>query len=278
MEICSTFKKDKESRLDSMPPSPRPQTNHAAWLRTINQPLEIGPSDIHKPGRNELLIKNHAIAINPIDWMIQYGAYPAGQLPLILGSDVAGEIVEVGNSDNNDDDEEVIAHFHTGQRVLAHCTALNTDKARCGGFQEYTVVPTLCCSPIPDHMSYEDACVLPLALSTAALGLFHRDQLGLRMPVHGEEGNALKQQVKMKQMLLVWGGSSSVGSAAIQLAVAAGYYVLTTSSARNFALCEKVGAKEVYDHSSPTVVEDLVKAMKMKVDDGYEYAGGFDGE
>ena len=73
--------------------------------------------------------------------------------------------------------------------------------------------------------------------------------------------------------MLIWGGSSSVGSAAIQLAVAAGYRVVTTSSPRNYLLCKSLGASEVFDHSSLSIVGDLTKAMQ-----GYECAGAFDGK
>ncbi|KAJ9605064.1 hypothetical protein H2200_010454 [Cladophialophora chaetospira] len=232
-------------------------TNQAAWLKEVNQKLEIRPSEIGKPGKDEILVRNHAIAMNPIDWMQQYGAYPPGPLPRILGNDIAGEIVEVG---------EGVTQFKKGQRILGHCTALNTDEPKHGSFQEYSVAPAFGCAEIPDNMKYEDACVLPLAISTAALGLFHKDQLGLDLP-----GAEQKGSLGSSEAVLVWGGSSSVGTAAIQLAVAAGYTVLTTSSPRNFSLCKSLGASEVFDHSSLSIVGDLTEALQK-----YEFAGALD--
>jgi NADPH:quinone reductase-like Zn-dependent oxidoreductase len=75
-------------------------------------------------------------------------------------------------------------------------------------------------SQIPDDLSFEQAAVLPLGLSTAVSGLFLKDQLGLQLPAadKGEERG---------KTVLIWGGSTSVGSNAIQLAVATGYEVIT---------------------------------------------------
>lgn len=64
--------------------------------------------------------------------------------------------------------------------------------------------------------------------------------------------------------LLVWGGSTSVGSNAIQLAVAAGYEVITTASPKNFDYVRRLGATEVFDYHSGTVVVDIIEALKNK--------------
>lgn len=102
-------------------------------------------------------------------------------------------------------------------------------------------------------MAYEDAAVLPLALSTAACGLFQKDQLGLEYPSATAKPTG--------KTLLVWGGSTSVGSNAIQLAVAAGYDVIATASPRNFDYVKGLGAGQVFDYNSSTVVADIVAAL-----------------
>jgi D-arabinose 1-dehydrogenase-like Zn-dependent alcohol dehydrogenase len=71
--------------------------------------------------------------------------------------------------------------------------------------------------------------------------------------------------------LLVWGGSSSVGACAVQMAIASGYEVATTASAHNFGLCKDIGAKWVFDHTKDSVVEDIVAALS-----GKEFGGAFD--
>jgi len=227
-------------------------TNTAAWLGSKHAKLEVKSAPYTHPRANEIVVKNDAVAINPIDWIIQGIGnliYSWIKYPSILGSDLAGEVVEVGAG---------VTRFSVGDRVLGH--AVGTDKKRNsaaeGAFQAYTVVLAHMAAPIPSAMSYENAAVLPLALSTAACGLFQKDHLALQYP------SATPQPTG--QTLLVWGGSTSVGSNAIQLAVAAGYEVITTSSPRNFDYVKKLGASQVFDYNSTTVVEDVIQAFKGK--------------
>ena len=109
-------------------------------------------------------------------------------------------------------------------------------------------------------MSYEDASVLPLTLSTAACGLFQKDQLALQHPSMNPTPTG--------KTLLIWGGSTSVGSNAIQLAVAAGYEVFTTASPRNFDYVKKLGASQVFDYHDKNVVKEIIKAFKGKISAG----------
>lgn len=105
-------------------------------------------------------------------------------------------------------------------------------------------------------MSYDSASVLPLGLSTAACGLFEKNQLALaHPPASGKVTSAGKT-------LLVWGGASSVGSNAIQLAIAAGYQVVSTASPRNFDYVKRLGASQAFDYNSPTVVPEIIAALK----------------
>ena len=228
------------------------QENKAAWLRAKNAKLEVGPAPYTLPGANELVVRNHAVAINPVDWMfpnLGSALFPWVKLPAVLGSDVAGEVVEIGAS---------VTRFKIGDRVFGQ--ALGTSKARTGpagsAFQLYTVLVEHMACPIPPAMSYESACVLPLTVSTAACGLFEKDELALNHPSASPTPSG--------KTLLVWGGSTSVGSNAIQLAVAAGYEVFTTASPHNFDYVRGLGASRAFDYNSPSVVPDLIAAFKGK--------------
>ncbi len=125
-----------------------------------------------------------------------------------------------------------------------------------GAFQTYTVVLAHMASPIPSTMSYESAAVLPLGLSTAACGLFQKNYLALQYPSAGPKTTG--------KTVLVWGGLTSVGSNAIQLAVATGYEVVTTASPRNFEYVQRLGASQVFDYNSKSVVRDVIAAFKGK--------------
>ncbi len=227
-------------------------TNTAAWLGAKQAKLEVAPAPYTPPSDDEIVVKNHAVAINPIDWIIQVAGnivFRWIKYPFVLGEDLAGEVVEVGKA---------VTRFKVGDRVLGH--AVGTDKDRNspaeGAFQAYTVVLAHMAAPIPRAMPYEDAAVLPLALSTAACGLFQKDHLALQYPSAAPAPTG--------QTLLVWGGSTSVGSNAIQLAVAAGYEVITTASPRNFDYVTKLGASQVFDYNSTTVVKDIIAAFQGK--------------
>ena len=225
-------------------------TNTAAWIYKKHAKLEVAEAPYTEPGANQIVVRNRAVALNPLDWIIQVeGNLTYGWLdyPAVLGADVAGEVVGVGSA---------VTRFRVGDRVLA--LAVGTDKdanaAAEGAFQQYTVVLERLASPIPESMSFEDAAVLPLAVSTASAGLFGKDLLDLRLPA--ADANPTGQTV------LVWGGSTSVGSNAIQLAVAAGYDVITTASPRNFDNVTSLGAARVFDYNGPTVIGDIIEAMR----------------
>ncbi len=227
-------------------------TNTAAWLGAKRAKFEVKAAPYTPPRADEIVVQNHAVAINPFDWIIQAAGNvvtPWIKYPFVLGSDLAGDVVEVGSG---------VTRFSVGDRVLGH--AVGTDKTRNraaeGAFQEYTVVLARMAAPIPSTMSYERATVLPLALSTAACGLFQKDQLALHYPS--------ATPTPTGRTLLIWGGSTSVGSNAIQLAVAAGYEVITTASPRNFEYVQRLGASQVFDYKSPTVVADIIGAFRGK--------------
>ncbi|KAK9363578.1 hypothetical protein V1504DRAFT_437721 [Lipomyces starkeyi] len=87
---------------------------------------------------------------------------------------------------------------------------------------------------IPDSLSFNDASVFPLCIATAAHGLFSKDYLGMPFPKVNSTSTG--------KSVFIWGGSSGVGSNAIQLCKAAGFEVITTCSARNFDYVKSLGA------------------------------------
>jgi NADPH:quinone reductase-like Zn-dependent oxidoreductase len=229
-------------------------SNQAAWVAAQGARINVdaAPYPTLEPG--QVIIKNAAIAINPVDWKMQEAGYFVKSWPVILGCDVAGEVVEVGDG---------VTHIKKGQRVLGHALSLVTAKNQDAGFQLYSSIPAVLVAPIPDNMSFEDASVIPLSLSTAAAGLYEKSLLALPYPSTSPKPRG--------SSILIWGGSSSVGSSAIQLAVASGLRVVSTASKRNFEYVKSLGAETVIDHSSPTVVDDLVTALKGSI-----FVGAYD--
>ena len=97
--------------------------------------------------------------------------------------------------------------------------------------RDKSAIPSL---PLPYAIPTSKGVVLPLGVSTAAAGLYQKDFLNLPFPTEDPES--------LDRTLLIWGGSSSVGSCCIQLAVASGAEVITTASPSNFYYCKKLGA------------------------------------
>ncbi len=97
-------------------------TNTAAWLPAKHARLEVGPAPYTPPAEGEIVVENHAVAINPLDWILQLVGnviFRWIDYPFVLGADLAGEVVEVGAG---------VSRFQVGDRVLAH--AVGTDNKR----------------------------------------------------------------------------------------------------------------------------------------------------
>ena len=83
--------------------------NHAAWLRAANTPLEVGDAPMPTANAGEIVVKNAAVAINPLDCHMQDAGVFVQQWPTIFGCDVAGEVYEVGAG---------VDRFKKGDRVI----------------------------------------------------------------------------------------------------------------------------------------------------------------
>jgi NADPH:quinone reductase-like Zn-dependent oxidoreductase len=119
------------------------------------------------------------------------------QYPFILGTDVAGTVVQLGSA---------VARFKIGQRVIGHCDSLITRKTTNAGYQRYATCREILVAAVPDWLPLTNAAVLPLSISTASAGLFKV----LKLPFPSLEPKLTGRTV------LIWGGSSSCGASAIQ--------------------------------------------------------------
>lgn len=126
-----------------------------------------------------------------------------------------------------------------------------------GAFQLYAIARAIATAQIPPNIAYEDAVVLPLAVSTATVGLYTPLQLHLPLPT-------VPARPSSGDTIIIWGGASSVGSVAIQLARASGLAVATTCSPRNSAFVQELGASLIFDYSSPTIREDMASELKSR--------------
>ena len=224
-------------------------TNQAMWLPAKGAALELAAAPMPLAGPGQIVVRAAAVAMNPVDWIVQRMAglgFPWLRYPMVLGWDVAGEVTAIG---------EGVVRFAVGDRVVG--LAVGQDKAvndpAEGGFQRYVRLRESMTSPIPSTLPWEQAAVLPLGIATAGCALFQKGHLALAHPCGSPASTG--------KTVLVWGASTSVGSNAVQLAVAAGYKVIATASPRNHPFVRQLGAAAVYDYRSPTVTRDLINAL-----------------
>jgi tumor protein p53-inducible protein 3 len=191
-----------------------------------------------QPASGELLVRVRATAANRADLLQRRGAYPPpeGASP-ILGLELAGEVV-AGAGD-----------WRPGDRVMAVVTG--------GGYAELAAVPAGMAMPIPDRFSFEEAAAIPEAFLTAFLNLF---TLG-----HLEPGESV----------LIHAGASGVGTAAIQLARAAGARVFTTAgSDEKLARCRALGAEVMINYKHESFRERVAEATGGRgVDVALDFVG-----
>ena len=223
--------------------------NTALWLMNKRAAFAVAPAPMPVPLAGEIVVRVRALAVNPMDRLVQSVGdliTPWIAYPFVPGSDVAGEVVAVGAG---------VTRFGAGDRVLGYAAGADKGhRAAEGAFQTFAVLPAHMAAPMPDALSFAAGAVLPLGLCTAASGLFEADCLALDHPVANPQHKA--------RTVIVWGGSTSVGSNAIQLAVAAGYDVITTCGSRNFDYVAQLGARQAFDYRSKTVVADIIAALR----------------
>jgi NADPH:quinone reductase-like Zn-dependent oxidoreductase len=217
---------------------------------------------------NEVLLKVKACALNHLDIWLRVGVRRwTLHLPHIVGSDISGEVAEVGS---------LVTRVKPGDRVLlapgiscGQCEACfkGLDSA-CrsytlfgvmvdGGYAEYVKSPEMNVIPIPGDLSFDEAAAVPLVFLTAWHMLFTR--AGLKP---GED-------------VLVVGAGSGVGMAAIQIARLAGARVIATAGADwKLAKARELGADEVINHSQQSIAEEVKRlTAKRGVDIVFEHVG-----
>lgn len=154
-------------------------------------------------------------------------------------ADVCGVVAEVGPS---------VHSIQPGDRVFGMANAFLTGNNDHAAHQEYTMLKAISTARLPHGFSFRQGATLPSAVATAAMGLF--DSLSLPRDATNNAGRGI----------LIWGGASSVGSMAVQLARRAGLAVYTTASKRHHEHLEKLGVSIVVDYRSPTAVKDVLSA------------------
>ncbi|CAG8562528.1 7300_t:CDS:2, partial [Ambispora gerdemannii] len=207
--------------------------------------FKFGHVDKPIPKPNELLVRNKAVAINPADWKLPKYNILIESYPIVLGCDVAGVVESVGSE---------VTKFKPGDSVFTF-TILGRNNGY-GAFAEYSLYDENISFRKPEHLSFEEASTFPVGLLTAAHGLY----LALKLPLPSK-----KHKYAEPEYILIWGGASSCGAYAIQLARLSGLTVITTASTHNTEYLKSLGATYVIDYKDPNVVSQIRALMKNKL-------------
>jgi NADPH:quinone reductase-like Zn-dependent oxidoreductase len=195
------------------------------------QAVEVGPGGIlsvqtrpvPQPGAGEVLIKVRAAGVNPVDWK------SAGRrMGMVPGTDVAGVIDTLGTD---------VSGYKVGDPVMGFAR-------QSGSYAEYAVIPVTSLARKPKSLTFEQAAGVPIAGETAYRALH-------------EVGGVARGQI-----VLIHGAAGGVGSAAVQIAKAAGARVIGTASASNHDFLKALGAAETIDYRTQRF-EDIVKNVDL---------------
>ena len=190
----------------------------------------LGLEEVPAPraGAGQVLVRMHAVGINPVETYIRAGRYSRlPDLPYTPGNDGAGVIEQVGP-----DGEE----FKPGDRVY-------TAGSLSGTYAEFALCKTEQVHPLPANVSFAQGAAMGTPYATAYRGLFQR------------------AEAKPGETVLVHGASGGVGTAAVQLARACGLRVFgTAGSDQGMKLAREQGAHEAFDHRAPDHFEQIMKA------------------
>lgn len=172
------------------------------------------------PKDNEVLVKVHAVSLNPLDWHFMRGKPYIMRMQIglrrpknsAIGTDVAGQIEAVGKN---------VKEFRPGDDVFGVCT---------GSFAEYSCATEGSLVKKPANMTYEQAAAVPIASFTALQGLRIQGQI-------------------QSQKVLINGASGGVGTFAVQIAKSLGANVTGVCSTRNVKMVRLIGADHVIDYT-----------------------------
>jgi NADPH:quinone reductase-like Zn-dependent oxidoreductase len=197
------------------------QTMKALTFKRYGKSPEIGFAELCRPTlmADELLVKVHAVGLNPIDNMIPTGMFKPVlhfQLPATLGSDLAGVVTEVGIN---------VTRFKAGDAVFASIFDLGR-----GSLAEFAAVPESAAALKPANLDFVQAASIPMVGLTS--------------------WQALKERLNLRphQKVFIPAGSGGIGTFAIQLAKYLGAKVGTTTSTGNLQLVNRLGADEIVDY------------------------------
>ncbi|KAF5352562.1 hypothetical protein D9756_006066 [Leucocoprinus leucothites] len=220
-------------------------STHVAIASTSKGKLGTVRVPTEEPAGGEVLIKVEYSAMIPPDAYIVDRGFLVSEAdyPVIVGFTAAGTVVKVGKD---------VRDLKPGDRVTSFAYGASRNK----GVQEYAIQPRSVCAKIPDNLSLEAAATIPDNFVCAFYTIFN--QLSLTMP---SSFPATQDPPQSDTPILIHGAGSTSGQYMIRLLHLARYKkILATASSKHHDYLRSLGATDLFDYRSPTLVEDINKA------------------
>ncbi|CAD6980597.1 unnamed protein product [Tilletia controversa] len=218
-----------------------------------------------KPDSNEVLIRNVAVGLNPVDYKSVLYNFGIADTPWVLGRDVAGVVHAVSESSNTG--------FKVGDRVW---TCADSRDSRAGAYQRFSIAKAHTLGRIPPNVTDEGAATVGTGLVTAAVIVYwffrlqRAEELGVdRVPRTVPEVEGLVQQ-RDRRWILIYGGGAITGIYALQLARLSGLRPIVIASAQNFSYLTSIGAEFCVDRFLPE--EELLDTVRAKTEGQLAFA------
>ncbi|CAI7601012.1 unnamed protein product [Penicillium glandicola] len=258
-------------------------THLAAVALAKGDPFELQTRPTPKPGPEELLIEVKSVALNPADGYMRDQGLFIPTYPTVIGFDISGLVLEVGNNVPISATDEIRGSFFRPgiTRVAAFAASFwKSCDPDYGAFQERCLVPWQHALLLPDEdISWNQAATLPVAVEVP---LSAWDAMGIprvgeataasvsTVPVGADpSGETRKNKNKNSEALLIWGASSSVGTMGVQSARllredpdSAFAAVYASAGAANQEYVGSLGANRVFDYKDPRVVDAIASAAR----------------
>ncbi|KAJ3901126.1 chaperonin 10-like protein [Lentinula edodes] len=210
-----------------------------------------------EPG--ELLVKVQAAGLNPVDWKIQAAGFLVESYPAVLGSDVAGDVEQVG---------EGVEGWAKGDRVFFQGFYRNKRAA----FQQYTTIPADLVAKIPSRYTYSQAASIPVSFTCAIYGLYAPKPIGLGL------NPTIDPLIKQTgQAVFVYGGGTTVGMYATQLLRYMEFSpIIVYASSKHMVHLLSLGATHVIDRhevSSGNLPSEVAKITEKPLKFAFDAVG-----
>lgn len=210
------------------------ETMKAVRIHKFGGPDVLQFEDVPRPepGTHQVLVRVHAVGVNPVDWKIREGNFGKIPLPSIMGSDFSGEIEALGPD---------VTEFRVGEMVFGSVA----DES--GSYAQYALAPVAHIVEKPKEIDHVQAAAMPVPSMTAWQALFDHANLAAG------------------QKVLIHAAAGGVGSFAVQFAKWKGAHVIGTASGGNAELVRSFGVDEFIDYRT-TRFEEVVRDADVVFD------------